>query len=130
MVAYGPFTENEIPEALLVRVMKPLKAGGTAPLEIFGQAPAFTAQVSIEDPGATVVTRAAEVMDPNDLPIDYPDDFAAAEEGWVRVVWAAGDFDVEGTYTVQVTLDNGVVLLKSTDVWQPEVNVGPASAVV
>jgi hypothetical protein len=131
MVAYGPFTENEIPEALLIRVMKPLKAGGTAPLEIFNQTPAYTAQVSIEDPaGAAVVTRAAEIMDPADLPLDYPDDFASSEEGWVRVVWQASDFTDVGTYKVQVTLDNGVLLLKSTDVWQPEVNVGPASAVV
>jgi hypothetical protein len=129
LVAYGPFTENEVPEALLIRVFKPLRAGGTAPLEIFAQTPAYTATVSIEDPLAAVVSRPAEIMDPADLPIDYPDDFVGAEEGWVRIAWAPGDFDADGLYRVQVTLDNGTVVLKSTDVWTPEVNVGPASAV-
>lgn len=128
-VAYGPFTENEIPEALLVRVLRPLRAGGTIPLEIFNQSPAYTATVSIQPPSGTIEHREAEIVDPDDLPIDYPADFSEAEEGWVRIAWEDGDFPDDGVYRVQVTLDNGIVRLKSTDVWTPEVNVGPASAV-
>jgi hypothetical protein len=129
-VAYGPFTENEIPEALLVRVMRPLRAGGTTPLVIYNQTPPYVASVSIEDPLGTVTTRAAEVMIPADLVTDYPDDFDTSEEGWVRVTFLEGDFPTAGTYSVQITLDNGTVLLKSTDVWAAEVAVGPASAVL
>lgn len=129
LVAYGPFTENEIPEALLVRVFKPLRAGGTAPLSIFNQSPPYTATVSIQPPSGPVFSRSCEIVDPADLPLDYPDDFAAPEQGWVRVFWQDGDFDTSGAYQVQITLDNGSIRLKSTDVWTPEVNVGPASAV-
>ena len=68
-------------------------------------------------------------MDPSDLPTDYPDDFTSAEEGWVRIPWEDGDFPTAGTYSVQLTLDNGVVRLKSTEVWVIEVNAGPASDV-
>ena len=130
MVAYGPFTENEVPEALLVRVLKPLRAGGTAPLEIFDQTPPYVASVSIEDDQGNVTTREADIMDPADLITEYPDDFVTLEEGWVRVAWDAADFVTAGEYQVQITLDNGTVRLKSTDVWVPEVNVGPASEVV
>jgi hypothetical protein len=130
LVAYGPFTENEVPEALLIRVMKPLRAGGTAPMELFAQTPAYVASVSIENPAAVVVTRTCDILDPADLATLYPDDFTGPEEGWVQVVFAPTDFnDGEGTYQIQVSLDNGVVVLKSTDVWQAEVNVGPASLV-
>lgn len=129
-VAYGPFTENEIPEALLIKVMRPLRAGGTTPLELFDQTPAYSATVSIQPPTGLIEHRAAEIMDPADLLTQYPDDFTELEDGWVRVTWEEGDFPADGTYAVQVTLDNGEVRLKSTDVWRPDVNVGPASAVV
>jgi surface antigen len=130
LVAYGPFTENEVPEALLVRVMKPLRAGGTAPMSLFNQTPAYAASVSIKNPASVIVTRTADILDPATLPTLYPDDFSASELGWVRVVFQPTDFnDGAGTYEIQVALDNGTVVLKSTDVWQANVNVGPASAV-
>ena len=129
-VAYGPFTENEIPEALLVRVMRPLRAGGTAPLDIFNESPAYVATMSMQRPDATIDSRDAEIMDPTDLATEYPDDFSSAEEGWVRIIWEEGDFPTAGNYQVQITLDNGVVRLKSTEVWIIEVNVGPASAIL
>jgi hypothetical protein len=128
-VQFGPYTQGEIPEALLVRVLRPLRAGSTAPLEVFNQTPAYTATVHIEAPNETSTSRAAEIMDPADLPVDYPLDFSSAEEGWVRVIWQNGDFDQVGTYRVQIVLDNGVVRLKSTDIWLPELNLGPAAAV-
>jgi hypothetical protein len=130
LVAYGPFTENEVPEALLIRVMKPLRAGGTAPMSLFAQTPAYVATVAIKNPASVIVTRTADILDPATLPTLYPDDFSASELGWVRVVFQPTDFnDGAGAYEIQVVLDNGVVVLKSTDVWQANVNVGPASAV-
>jgi hypothetical protein len=130
LVAYGPFTENEVPEALLIRVMKPLRAGGTAPMSLFAQTPAYVATVAIKNPAAVIVTRTADILDPAQLTTLYPDDFSASELGWIRVVFQPTDFnDGPGAYEIQVVLDNGTVVLKSTDVWQANVNVGPASAV-
>jgi hypothetical protein len=130
LVAYGPFTENEVPEALLIRVMKPLRAGGTAPMSLFAQTPAYVATVAIKNPAAVIVTRTADILDPAQLTTLYPDDFSASELGWVRVVFQPTDFnDGAGAYEIQVVLDNGTVVLKSTDVWQANVNVGPGSAI-
>lgn len=129
-VAYGPFTENEVPEALLVRCFKPLRAGGSSPMDLFAQTPNWDATVSVLGPTGPASSRSAEVMDPADLTTDYPDDFSGSEDGWVRVVWQDSDFTDEGAYQIQVTLDNGIVRLKSTDVWVAEVNSGPASDVV
>jgi hypothetical protein len=129
-VSYRPFTVNEVPESLLVRVMKPLRAGGTAPLSLYNQTPPYTAKVSLQKPDGTVTTRSATIYNPANLPTDYPDDFTTSETGWVQVQWQAGDFDQPGTYLVQISVDNGVVILKSPDLWAMEVNDAPASAVV
>lgn len=138
IVEVGALTQGEIPEALLIRVLRPAREGGpndgtNLPLELYGQTPAFVATVHVQPPTGAAIERAATILDPATLPTAYPEDFATAEEGWVRVDFANGDFDeidpgTTGTQ-VQVVLDNTVVRLKTRDVWEFAVADGPAAAV-
>ena len=130
IVEFGPYTVNEVPEPLYVRVHETLRDGSTKPMELHGQQPEWTARVSIQPPSGTVETRGAEIVDPQTLTTAEPDNFQEAEEGWVRVDWDDGDFTESGVYEVQLTLDNGDLRLKSTAVYKPNVVTGPAADVV
>ena len=105
-------------------------AGANLPVPFYNQTPPFTATVHIEKADGTKATRATTIVDPATLPTAYPEDSADAEEGSFRVDFATGDFDVLGACTqVQVVLDNGVIRLKTRDVWEYEVADGPAATV-
>lgn len=135
-VEFGPFTTGERPEPLMIRISETLKDDTTKPLELHGKTPEWVANVYIQPPGGGVkVTRVATIVDPASLPTDDPDNFTQAEEGWIRVEWAADDFAVAGSvgdeFEVQVDLDNqaagGTLRLVSQTVYVPVVRDGPAS---
>ncbi len=135
-VALGPYTQGEIPEPLLIRVLETRRDDTTAGMQLFNQVPAWTATVFIDGPDGTPIVsgRAVTILDPGQLTTLYPNDFTGAEDGWLRMNWANGDLDVlsssaPGDYEVQIKLDNGTLRLKSVDVWRPEVNDAPAAAV-
>ena len=129
-VIFGPYTKNEVPEPLYIRVYRSLRGGGTEPMKLHNQTPSWSAKIVLEPPGGlSPVQRSATIVDPQTLPSDEAGSFDEAEDGWVRVDWASGDFSEEGTYSLQLVLDNGTLLLKSTALYQPTVVPGPAADV-
>lgn len=137
-VAVGTVTQGEIPEALLIRVLRPTRdagpnGGDDLALPLYDQTPAWVATAYILQPDGTTITRPVDILDPATLAATYPEDFAAPEEGWLRIDFEDGDFDQVtdsgNEVQIQVTLDNGVLRLKTRDVWEYGVADGPAAAV-
>lgn len=139
-VALGPYTENEVPESLLIRWLRTHADNTTSGLPLHGQTPAFTVEAHIEKPSGATVVRACEILDPATLSTEFPDPadqtvITDGDEGWIRMPFNAGDFDEltaipNSLYGIQLVATNGTLNLKTRDVWRPEVNVGPASAAV
>lgn len=136
----GPYTQNEVPEALAIRWLRTHADGSETGLPLHdGTDPLFTITATIEKPSGATVERECVVLDPDTLTTTFPaagdqgeDGVTDGDDGWLRMPWADGDLDELTTgdeYSIQLAADNGTLLLKSQDVWQPEVNDGPAADV-
>jgi hypothetical protein len=130
-VEFGPYTQNEIPEPLWVQVYETLRDGTTQPLTLYAQTPAWVASMTLVKPSGASTTRVIEILNPASLNTEEPDSFTGPENGWLRIQWLATDFTEIGgaeEYELQIVLDNGVLLLKSTTIYSPHVRTGPAAA--
>lgn len=140
IVPIGPYTQNEVPEALIIRWLRTHADGTTSGLPLFNQTPAWTVNAHIDKPSGAEVTRLCEILDPATLTTEFPDPgdqgtggVTDGDDGWVRMTFAATDLDELTTgdlYLIQLTADNGTLLLKTQDAWQPTVHTGPAAEAV
>jgi len=78
----GPFTRDEIPEDVVMRFRRPEAVGG-GPVNLTG----YSAEVDIQRPGQTTITRSALISD--------------ATNGEVRYTWQGDDLSLDGVVRVQ-----------------------------
>lgn len=95
-VPLGPYTENEVPEPIIIRWLHTYADGSTDGLELHGQTSSWTVNAHIEKPSGAIVVRSVTILNPATLTTEFPnaaDGMTNGEHGWLRMPWAAGDLD-------------------------------------